>query len=272
MGRISLSHQLNKNNNYLGRIAQSYIFKLNILCYSTKLNNDMVESSVQDSSWISSIQRPALWVHPLGDSILMFQSRSYRWGTLGNKADLFAYNLKDNSLLWKIDSVTQEGYSSVNPLIIDDDFIYHTGHYSIQKIDALTGVIIWAKIFPAKNEHFAYANIAVEDNKIFSQPGADFLYALDAKDGRQIWKSKVACCGLTGAAQWMDNKLFYVSPPYFFSIDANNGAINYQFLSPLCKGRYNTRFSQFARTVRIPGEKKVITFDSHYIMAINIEE
>lgn len=234
---------------------------------------DRVESPQKDSGWISSIEPPVLWMHPAGDSVLVFQSRAFRKGVLANKADLFAYNLKTESLLWKIDSITREGYSVVHPPAINNNSIYQIGNNSIQKVDALTGKVIWSKSFTGSSEQFIYANITISrDNKIYTQPGADFLYALDAETGNQIWKSKIACCGVTGAVQWIDFHLYYVSPPYFFDIDAIAGSIKNQFSSPLYKGTYNTRFSQFAQSVQIPDEKKIITFDSHYIMAIRVDE
>lgn len=231
---------------------------------------DQITSSGPDSGWISGLERPSLWVNPPGDSILIFQNRAFKLGVLQNKVELFAYNLKDKALLWKSDAVTQEGNSSVHLRIVEGNFIYFVGYYSIHKIDAFTGQKVWSKLFPDQVEHFIYSNITIAGNAVFAHPGGNRLYALNGQTGYENWRiEQVGCCGVTGEMQLINQRLYYVSPPYFLNIDTDAGKIASKYESPLKFGmNYTTKFSQFARTISSPDKKFLLTSDDHYIMAI----
>lgn len=227
-----------------------------------------------DSGWHYSIGSPALWLHPeRGDSVLIFQTRAFKGNALANKADLYAFSLKDKNLLWKVDSIAQEGYSSVHVPIISGNDIYHIGHFSVQKVDALTGKVLWSSQFLDPSELFSFTGITLGSNgKIYAYPGSDYLYALDAQTGKLVWKADLECCGVTGNIHLANNKLYFIAPPNFYTVNAETGATLDKFPSGLKRGNYKTEFKQFATAVPVPGvPNQMIAFDSYYIMALTLK-
>lgn len=227
-----------------------------------------------DSGWHYSIESPTLWLHPeRGDSVLIFLTRAFKGNTTANKADLLAFNLKNRTLLWRVDSISQEGNSSINVPTVSGNNVYHVGQFSIQKVDALTGQVVWSTQLLDLSNHFSFTGITLGENgKIYAYPGSDYLYALDAQTGKLVWKSDLECCGVTGNIHLDNNKLYFIAPPNFYTVNAETGATLRKFPSPL-KGKrgYPTRFAQFATTVPVPGApNQMIAFDTHFIMGIDI--
>ncbi len=225
-----------------------------------------------DTNWVSGLEPPSLFIGSTGDSLLIFQNRAFRLGSNKDEVELFAYNLNSKSLLWKIDSLTLEGTSSVNLPIVQGGFVYAIGIRSIHKIDAMSGQRVWSKSFPINSEHFISSNITIAENVIFAHPGSNNLYALSAETGSEIWRiGQLGCCGVTGEIQYIDQHLYYVTPPFFLDIDTEKAKIVSKNESPLKWGNArSTRFAQFTQTISSPDNKLLITSDDHYIMAIKV--
>ena len=76
-----------------------------------------------------------------------------------------------------------------NEPIIVNGRIYLVAHYSIFCFDLNTGNQIWEEKFPSI---FAFSNIIYHDGMIIGNCEDTFMYALDAKTGKQLWATKTS--------------------------------------------------------------------------------
>lgn len=132
------------------------------------------------------IEPPGFWLNPNGDTILIFQIRSFDFSKLLGKVDLIAYNINQDSALFEITNL--EANSNVSTPLIWNNKIYFQGAQMLFCIDNQTGATIWKRRFFDSGENLLTSNLLIEENKLFVNPGNRNLYALDPQTGRMIWK------------------------------------------------------------------------------------
>jgi hypothetical protein len=76
-----------------------------------------------------------------GDEVVVWKSWSTKINTTEERADVFAYNLTADSLMWRV-SGFMEGAMTV-PLQVQDGVVYGTLEHSAIAIDLATGNMLW---------------------------------------------------------------------------------------------------------------------------------
>ena len=180
----------------------------------------------------------SLWVHPGGDSILVFQNRQVNFLTSDGKVDLYAYNINQDTILWRTDDITANGNSSIQPPIVYEDKVYFQGGFYISCFDALTGELIWMRDdFSARSEHFFVSNMVAADGILAAKADNDFLFGYDANTGETIWKQTDV--GASSSEMiYHDGKVYYTAGK-LYAIDIRTGNIHWALSSP----NPNTGFS-----------------------------
>ncbi len=226
----------------------------------------------KDSGWISSLEPPVFWKNQLGDSILIFQDRPFRIGVLDEKVDLYALNLRDRSILWKIDSVAPEGSSSVFPPFIENSSFYFAGGQSLNKIDLNTGKVLWRYKFTLNSQTTHLISPVGTADHILMHPANEVLYAINKQTGQTDWKlENIGLTGPEGGMALHNNIVTYIAAPELYEIDYNLGKVVQHYKSPNEYRGTLVNFSQFARTIKIPNTNYIFTSDERFGMLIRTE-
>ncbi len=234
--------------------------------------NFLLRTSVKANSWdtiytiinnsrVSLTEPPTGWINPSGDTLLIFQNRSYEIATNKGIADLYIYNLtkkRDEFVFLNFDP--NGSATSVLPPAIYNNRLYFIGTGIIHCINLLTGKIEWQKDF---HDSFSSGSLVVAEEKLFVKTDNEMLYAVNLTDGGIIWQSKSDYGSSCSRMVYYNGYLYYtgvVSKGGLFVVDASTGALiwNYksinQFDTPL--NNYRTKGDTFF------GREGGITIDS----------
>lgn len=180
----------------------------------------------------ASIEPPGVWINPMGDTILILQNRQWNFPTSDGKVDLYAYNMRTDSMLWKIDDISNDGNSSIYPPIIDGNLAYFQGMKSLHGINLLTGQLIWEHEY--SDEGFAQVENLCVDGKLYVHSGSDVLMAFDGNTGNLMWKTDKDYGIEDGGSMGIyKGKLYFNSidmtddnvPQLLFCLNAENGSL-----------------------------------------------
>ncbi len=116
-----------------------------------------------------------------------------------------------------------------NEPIIINGRIYLVAHYSIFCFDLNTGNQIWEEKFPSI---FAFSNIIYHNGMIIGNCEDTFMYALDAKTGKQLWATKTA--GTSSRLFEMNGVIYFTGggDGLLHAIDAKTGTHIWKKESP----------------------------------------
>jgi hypothetical protein len=90
-----------------------------------------------------------------GDEVVVWKNWSTKINTTEERADVFAYNLTADSLMWRV-SGFMEGAMTV-PLQVQDGVVYGTLEHSAIAIDLATGNMLWQRDLKAVNSLILFA-------------------------------------------------------------------------------------------------------------------
>jgi alcohol dehydrogenase (cytochrome c) len=137
----------------------------------------------------------AMLATPPPQDWLMWRRTLDSWG-YSPLEQIDAGNVSTLRLVWSrgLERGLQEG----TPLVHDGVLYFPNPHEVIQAIDAVTGDLIWEhrRDSPADIEQYVHApfihrNIAIHGNLIIDTAADGYLYALDARTGKDVWSTKV---------------------------------------------------------------------------------
>lgn len=194
---------------------------------------DTVFTIFSENGYSVSLEPPVLWMSPTGDSVLIFQNRSFNFPLLDGRIDLLAFNLRTKQLNWRINDLTIQGNSSTHPPIIFNNQCFFLGDYSLYSINLSTGQKDWEYTVtgdPASN-HLMQASCIVVNNKIYLKTTGGLFSCLDANTGQLIWKNDNAGFN-PSLLNFYKDKLYYMADNKIYCVDANNGKVLYTFDSP----------------------------------------
>jgi quinohemoprotein ethanol dehydrogenase len=104
-------------------------------------------------------------------------------------------NVGDLKLAWHVD--LEPGYSASSPVAAEGKLFLTTGHSHIRALDAATGALVWEYDGGTRQRaqmplHFSWGSkgIAYAQGKVLLGTTDGFVVALDAKTGREIWKTR----------------------------------------------------------------------------------
>lgn len=213
-----------------------------------------------------SIEMPSAWVKPDGDTLLIFQGRTFNFDKPDGKVDLYALNLRTRTLEWKIDDLDRDGNSNVAPPTVWRDRIYFQGDRFVYCIEAPTGKMLWKHEFTDWDETLTFADLMViEDNKLIVKPGSGDMYAFDPLSGKIVWHIPKNAYINTGSRIVCHKGILYFCGGSLFAVDAANGKVLWNFpFSPM-----NNKFTSSGVAVN-PELGLLYTSDSHWSMAVKL--
>jgi eukaryotic-like serine/threonine-protein kinase len=142
---------------------------------------------------------------------------------------LYALNLRDGSLAWKFKSVGQQyfpkGEFNSSPAASQNTVFIGSRDYNSYAINANTGVATWNKVFLAWAPSYT-----VRDTVVYIGTSDDHvLTALDARSGREFWKTNVKFNIFGNAA--LSPSMIYVGTIWgrLLGVDAKTGAVKWTF-------------------------------------------
>jgi len=138
-----------------------------------------------DGGYVGGLEPPRLWMHPGGDSLLIFQNRTINFSNNAEKVDVFAWSLTTRDTVWLIDSLTPSGFSSIHSPQIYDNKIYMREFFNVFCINPMDGSIIWNS--DAQDMGIPPSQLLFQGDRYFAHAGTRELYAYDINDGSLIW-------------------------------------------------------------------------------------
>lgn len=225
----------------------------------------------ENDGYAPSIHVPALWLHPSGDSILLFQNRQINYSNLADRIDLYAFNLSQDSLLWRRDSITPSGNSSVQPPLVHEDKIYFTGQRTISCFDALSGDLIWEnELGDGIFTHFLLSNILLVDGVLVVKNDYKYLHGLDPDTGVELWCQKETGHSKTYMVYY-DGHVYFNGDGYLFKVTVLTGEIQWKFKSPNKDNGYRDASFHSTGVAIDPELKHLYTSDGYFIMCVDLE-
>lgn len=225
-------------------------------------------SKEENGGYASGIEPPVLWMHPNGDSILVFHNRQHNFSTSHPRGGVYAFNLSQDTLLWSL-----EGYNPARGLTpyVYDNKIYSEGN-GVGCLDAFTGEVLWEKRFGIPNENTGSGSVLVADDKLIVKTVEHTIYALDPNTGAQIWRTEDAGSTPT-PIQYYNGAVYYssIGKGKIFGVDVQTGEVILEERSP---NRSDFPAATFTWSgVRIDQETGYLyTADGHFVMCVDLKE
>ena len=185
-----------------------------------------------NGGYVGGLERPKLWMHPNGDSVLIFQNRTINFGTSRNRVDLFAWSLKTRDTLWLIDSLTPSGFANVNSPQIYDDKIYMREFFNVFCINPMDGSIVWNSV--ATDMGVSNLDILFNEKRFYLHEGIREMYAYDINTGDLIWMADEKDGQDLGRGEFMTYHKGFIYSTYgdISATDANNGKVKWTYRTP----------------------------------------
>lgn len=121
------------------------------------------------------------------DTLIFFHSRKFSFDTFVGSADLYAYNLSADSMLWvveKFDSISAA--TPWSPIVYDNTVIIQT-ETEIKCYDMLTGSKLWKWRSLYDEEDLRLTQLLIYNDVLYFKPYGEHMYALNPKTGTQFW-------------------------------------------------------------------------------------
>lgn len=187
------------------------------------------------TNYSSNLKAPGVYLNNQGDTILIMQNRSgLVSGGYGNKINLYAYNLTDESISWFIEAIDTHGSNIINAPIVDGDRVYFGGKGTMYCIDIPTGEIIWQE---SHGGTFLATNYQIVGNKLLFNHDHGNIVAVDKHTGIEIWRNED-----TNANRFMtvsNGRIYSAAGRYLHITDLETGERLYKYKSPVPGGSFN---------------------------------
>lgn len=161
----------------------------------------------ENMGYSPAIFGPGLWLSPSGDSILVYQNRSWNFMTQDGKIDFHAFNLSTDTYHFQLMDVEPSGNSNVHAPFIDGDRAYLMGQKNLHCVDLVSGQILWQKGFPGSGHHLMLSNLVIDGDKLILKPDDDRIYAFNKYSGTLLWSQENA--GASASHIYLDRGAVY---------------------------------------------------------------
>lgn len=214
------------------------------------------------------LEPPVLWMHPNGDSILVYQDRKVRKNGSAQRFDIRAFNLSQRRLQWNIDHVNElGGNSSQIPQIVGNYYI--CDGLDVHCIDLLNGTIKWTN---KKAKGIGGSNLLIAEGKVFINLLTKSVIAIDIETGDVAWENTTAGeCPLDGGIEYYQGKIYLNIikgfRAYLFRMDAKTGKIEWEYYSPHINRHNDAGFDLTPPTID-PETGLLYVCDRYYVMCI----
>lgn len=195
----------------------------------SKLELDTVTGVPIKNGYRPSIEGPSLWINPSGDSVLLFQNRTFKSSTNNGyvqKVFLHAYNLAEDTTEFILPDITPMGGSNVISPIVHNDECYFLGERSVLGINLLSQEIEWTIRFEDEGGHFVWSNMLLVNGKIIVHQDNGNIHAIDPISGQMVWSTSDAGATPTYMRE-MNGVIYYTSDAdgKLYGVNAQNGQI-----------------------------------------------
>ncbi|SDC92798.1 quinohemoprotein ethanol dehydrogenase [Sphingomonas sp. YR710] len=142
-----------------------------------------------------------LTAQPIGEAMMADADAWPSWGRTGDEThysplhEIHTGNISALKLAWHFD--LPPNYSPTTPLAAEGKIFFTQGHGHIRALDALTGKLLWEYDSGARDRttsrfQLSWGNkgVAYWDHKVFVAAADGLLIALDAANGKEIWKTR----------------------------------------------------------------------------------
>ncbi len=152
---------------------------------------DTVHTQLMINKFEPGHGRPALWVSPAGDSILIFQIRYVDFSNItgeGNRTDIVAYNSTNKQEYFRFDNIDKFGTGSSYYPYVAGNKVFIPLTRDITCIDMLSKTIKWQKDLGTGATFSSGQPFIYVENKFFVKPDNRTLYQLDMETGNILWQ------------------------------------------------------------------------------------
>lgn len=277
---IDGSYCASKNSTVIGNYFYQILFPCTIsgtvsILRRTPLDLSMTWDTVciyrpeEEDNWEGKFEPPALWIHPSGDSILIFKNRMQKTNPNFNRADLWAWNLSADSLLWKVKRFTASGHTRIGPPTIYNNKVYvYTGGSEIHCIDALTGNHVWLQKIIQFSGGFNTAQPLIAEGILFVKSTDWNAYGLSPETGAIIWKREGQVGTCESLLAYHDGKVYYTGfdlhPGTLYALDIHTGKTVWAEPSPALGQKRFSNASFAYNGVAIDPVRKVLYASDYY--------
>ncbi len=247
----------------------------------------MTRSSIENPNWeiIYTLRRdstgsdvnfepPSLAIATNGDSILIFQNRSYNFVNGGDRQDLIAFNLKTKSVLWKIVNIAKPNTSSVHPILVKGNTAIFFGGYTVYAINISNGSIIWT--YTGTNpdlNSLLDASCIIVDDKLYVKTEGEQMYCLYLNSGIRVWGKAIEWSGQHSNLIYNNGKIYFTVSQKIYCINALNGDVIFRYRSPNAnRTDQSGRFQGFGGLAIDPIAKRMYFADSYYINCVKLPD
>lgn len=247
----------------------------------------MARTSIENPNWeiVYTLRRdstganvnfepPSLAIATNGDSILIFQNRSYNFVKGGDKQDLIAFNLRTKAVQWKIDDIAKPNASSVHPILIKGNLAIFFGGYTVYAINITNGTIVWT--YTGANpdlNSLLDASCIIVDDKLYVKTEGEQMYCLYLNSGIRVWGKAIEWSGQHSNLIYNDGKIYFTVHEKIYCINAANGNVIFRYRSPNAnRTDQSGRFQGFGGLAIDPIAKRMYFADSYYMNCVKLPE
>ena len=225
---------------------------------------------VKTNDYNPGIEPPVSWENTNGETVLLFQNRSYNFDIGDGKIDFYAYNIDQESVEWMHEDITLSGNSSIYKPIVYNDRVYFQGSNSLHCFDIASGLLVWERLFAGAG-FITCTMIMAEDRLIANGDGQD-LWALNPETGETIWNNTTIKSHNSGNMIYHDGIIYFSSAGNgtLCAVRLSDGSTIWEEDSPNDDGWNN---NSFGAEIAINAELGCLyTIDDVYAMCIKLPE
>ena len=235
-----------------------------------KLQWDSILTVYKTDGYAPHLTRPALWVNPQSDSILIFQNRSFNFSTLDGRIDIYAVNLRTRAVEWIINDLDPSGNSNViAPPVVYNDKFYFLALDRLYCIDPGTGTVVWHRTFDGQQVIIVPLVLAEGRFYIRAQFTGE-IYCVDPATGNTVFKTPPIGYGVWYPDYYKGHFYFSTGDGKFYVVKAQNGQV---MLSEDPPNYAKDDRASFSSPTKIdPVHKLVYADDGFFYMAFKLPE
>jgi hypothetical protein len=215
---------------------------------------------------------PALHINPAGDSTLIFKFRTVKVepGINTSRCFLYAYNLSQRKVEWRIDSLDYDG--SADPPIIEGDKCYVQGYGTLYCVDANTGQQIWKAWcggrLPGGSTMISYQDriaVVTSDGRFICVSKQDGSYIHNRKDVPGGWNN-FDMASPSNAVE-LNGIMYLYGGGYLYGIDLKLGSVAMKYKSPHYCKRSDAIFG-YGGIAADAATNQIFVEDQYFLMAV----
>jgi hypothetical protein len=248
----------------------SYLVRCNV---KSKQFDSLTSFKRQDLfGYMGGAEPPALHLNANGDSTLIFKFRSVKVepGINTSRCFLYAYNLTQRKVEWRIDSLDYDG--SADPPIIEGDKCYVQGFGTIYCVDANTGQQIWKAWcggrLPGGSTMISYNDriaVVTSDGRFICVSKQDGSYIHNRKDVPGGWNN-FDMASPSNAVE-LNGIMYLYGGGYLYGIDLDLGSVAMKYKSPHYCKRSAAIFG-YGGIAADAATNQIFVEDQYFLMAV----